>query len=242
MSFSYAKDARVQTIHDFNLTIRPGQKIAFVGPSGSGKSTVTNLLLRFYDVTEGAVRVDRTDIRRFSLEAYRANIGVVLQEPFLFSGSVRDNIAYANPNATTEQVLRAAELANVDEFVRNLPDGYDTVIGERGASLSGGQKQRLAIARAILKDPSILILDEATSALDTVSEALVQEALDRLMKNKTTIIIAHRLSTIQNADEIVVISGGKIVEQGPHDVLLSKSGVYRDLYEKQRKLAQEGKA
>jgi len=242
VSFSYEKDSQVQTIRDFSLTINPGKKVAFVGPSGSGKSTVTNLLLRFYDVTYGAVRVDGIDIRRFGIESYRENIGVVLQEPFLFSGSIRDNIAYANPNATTEEVLKAAELANVDEFVRSLPEGYDTVIGERGASLSGGQKQRLAIARAILKDPSILVLDEATSALDTVSEALVQEALDRLMKDKTTIIIAHRLSTIQNADEIVVIANGQIVEKGKHDELVAKSGVYRDLYEKQRKMAREGKA
>ena len=191
---------------------------------------MTNLLLRFYDVTDGSVRVDHTDIRRFGLEAYRANIGVVLQEPFLFSGSIRDNIAYANPNATTEQVLHAAELANVDEFVRNMPDGYETVIGERGASLSGGQKQRLAIARAILKNPVILILDEATSALDTMSEAVVQDALDKLMMNRTTVIIAHRLSTVRNADTIVVLKDGKIAQKGSHAELLAEDGIYRELY------------
>lgn len=237
VSFSYDRDANVPTIHDFSLVIHPGEKVALVGPSGSGKSTITNLLLRFYDVTSGSVRVDKADIRRLDLEAYRSRVGVVLQEPFLFSGTIRENIAYARPDASFEEIIEAAQEANVDEFVQSLPDGYDTVIGERGESLSGGQKQRLAIARAVLKNPDILILDEATSALDTVSEALVQEALDRLMKDKTTIIIAHRLSTIQNADKIVVISEGKIVQEGRHDDLVSKPGIYRDLYEKQRKMA-----
>ena len=169
--------------------------------------------------------------------SYRSNIGVVLQEPFLFSGSVRDNISYAKPEATEEEIEEAARMANVEEFISQLPDGYDTIIGENGASLSGGQKQRLAIARAILKNPSILILDEATSALDTVSEYLVQEALDRLMEGKTTIIIAHRLSTVRNADTIVVLDTGKIVQQGTHDELMAQPGIYRDLYQTQRKMA-----
>lgn len=235
--FNYKKDNSVPTISDFTLNVRPGEKVALVGPSGSGKSTITNLLLRFYDVTGGAIRVDGIDVRRMGLESYRTQIGVVLQEPFLFSGTIRENIAYAKPDATEEEIEKAAELANVAEFVYGLPNGYDTVLGENGATLSGGQKQRLAIARAVLKNPSMLILDEATSALDTLSEALVQQALDRLMEGKTTIIIAHRLSTIQNADNIVVIDAGKIVQQGTHDELMSRNGVYRDLYEKQKKMA-----
>ncbi len=236
VSFYYTKE-KPPVINDFSLTVTPGQKVALVGPSGSGKSTLSNLLLRFYDVNSGVIKVDNMDIRRLSLDAYRSNIGVVLQEPFLFSGTVRDNISYAKPEATVEEIEEAARMANVEEFISQLPDGYDTIIGENGASLSGGQKQRLAIARAILKNPSILILDEATSALDTVSEYLVQEALDRLMEGKTTIIIAHRLSTVRNADTIVVLETGKIVQQGTHDELMAQPGIYRDLYQTQRKMA-----
>ena len=235
--FNYKMDNSVPTIRDFTLNVSPGEKVALVGPSGSGKSTITNLLLRFYDVTGGAIRVDGIDVRRMGLESYRTRIGVVLQEPFLFSGTIRENIAYAKPDATMEEVEKAAELANVAEFVYGMPEGYDTILGENGATLSGGQKQRLAIARAVLKNPNILILDEATSALDTLSEALVQQALDRLMEGKTTIIIAHRLSTIQNADKIVVIDAGRIVQQGTHDELMAHEGVYKDLYEKQKKMA-----
>ena len=237
VNFYYKKDDRVPTINDFNLTIKPGQKVALVGPSGSGKSTMLNLLLRFYDVNSGSIRVDNIDLRRLNLEDYRSRVGVVLQEPFLFSGSIRKNIAYSKPDATDEEIEAAARLANVDEFVNDLEEGYETIIGENGASLSGGQKQRLAIARAILKNPSILIFDEATSALDTLSEALVQEALDRMMEGKTTIIIAHRLSTIRNSDVIVVMQNGRIVQQGTHDELVSTPGVYLTLYEKQRKMA-----
>lgn len=235
--FKYA-DAPV--LKDFSLTVQPGEKVALVGPSGCGKSTIGNLVLRFYDVVDGVIRMDGTDIRKFSQDSYRANIGVVLQEPFLFSGSIRDNLAYGNPNATKEQIQAAAQLANVEEFVEKLPKGYDTVIGENGASLSGGQKQRIAIARAVLKDPAVLLLDEATSALDTISEKLVQEALDKLMKGRTTIIIAHRLSTISNADKIVVLKDGLIEEQGTHEELMAKEGTYRTLYETQQKVAQEG--
>lgn len=232
VSFKY-KD--VPVIKDFSLDIKPGQKVALVGPSGSGKSTITNLLLRFYDIQDGDLAIDGVSIKKYSSASYRDHIGVVLQEPFLFSGSIRDNIAYAKNGATKSEVERAAAMANVDEFVSELEEGYDTIIGENGTSLSGGQKQRLAIARAILKNPSVLILDEATSALDTVSEFLVQAALDNLMNNKTTIIIAHRLSTIKNADVIVVMEDGKIVQTGAHDELMKKPGIYQDLYTAQEK-------
>ena len=236
VSFSY-KSSDTPVINDFSLTIEPGQKVALVGPSGSGKSTISNLLLRFYDIDSGRLSIDDVAINRYNSSEYRKHIGVVLQEPFLFSGTIRENIAYAKKDATRQEVERAAAMANVDEFVSELEDGYDTVVGENGTSLSGGQKQRLAIARAILKNPSVLILDEATSALDTVSEFLVQAALDNLMHNKTTIIIAHRLSTIKNADLIVVMDGGSIVQAGSHDDLMRNPGIYQELYTAQQKVA-----
>ena len=234
--FSYDRDAR-PAINDFSLEIKPGEKVALVGASGSGKSTLGNLLLRFYDVTGGAILVDGYDVRQLGFEAYRSKVGVVLQEPFLFSGTIRDNIAYAKENATKEEIEYAAKMANIAEFIKTLPDGYDTMIGENGATLSGGQKQRVAIARAVLKNPSILILDEATSALDTVSEHVVQEALDRLMVGKTTLIIAHRLSTIRNADKIVVLEHGDLVQQGTHEELMAVAGPYREMYLNQEKMA-----
>lgn len=237
VSFKYA-DAPV--LRDFSLVIEPGEKVALVGPSGCGKSTIGNLLLRFYDVTEGSIRIDGRDIRAFTQDSYRANIGVVLQEPFLFSGTIHDNLTYGRPNADAEDTQRAAEMANVEEFVRKLPQKYDTVIGENGASLSGGQKQRIAIARAVLKNPAILLLDEATSALDTVSEKFVQQALDTLMRDRTTVIIAHRLSTISNADKIVVLKDGKIDQLGTHDELMAVEGTYKSLYLTQQKTSEEG--
>lgn len=236
VSFKYA-DAPV--LRDFSLVIEPGEKVALVGPSGCGKSTIGNLLLRFYDVSSGAIRVDGRDIREFTQDSYRSNIGVVLQEPFLFSGSIHDNLVYGRPNADDEDVRKAAEMANVEEFVRKLPQKYDTVIGENGASLSGGQKQRIAIARAVLKNPSILLLDEATSALDTVSEKLVQQALDTLMRDRTTVIIAHRLSTISNADKIVVLKEGRIDQLGTHEKLMAVEGTYKSLYLTQQKTANQ---
>lgn len=231
--FGYDDTKRV--IDDFTLTVMPGQKVALVGPSGSGKSTISNLLLRFYDIQGGEIAVDGINVKKLQLESYRSKVGVVLQDPFLFSGSIRDNIAYANKEASEAEIQRAASMANVDEFVYPLEKGFNTEVGENGTTLSGGQKQRLAIARAILRNPSILILDEATSALDTVSEFLVQDALDNLMQDKTTIIIAHRLSTIKNADVIVVMQDGKIVQKGKHDDLIMQEGVYRDMYNTQKK-------
>ena len=236
VSFKYAD---TPVLRDFSLRIEPGEKVALVGPSGCGKSTISNLLLRFYDVCDGSIKVDGEDIRTFTQDSYRATIGVVLQEPFLFSGTIRDNLAYARPNASMEEIRKAAELANVAEFVEKLDKKYDTVIGELGASLSGGQKQRIAIARAVLKNPGILLLDEATSALDTVSEKLVQQSLDTLMEGRTTIIIAHRLSTIRNADKIVVLKSGQIEQLGTHDELMAQDGTYRELYTTQQKAAAE---
>ena len=231
VSFKYSD---TPVIENLSLKIPAGNKVALVGPSGCGKSTISNLLLRFYDVTSGKLSVDGKDIRSYTQQSYHSKVGVVLQEPFLFSGSIRDNIAYARKLATEEEIMNAAKMANVAEFVEQLPDGYNTNLGENGTTLSGGQKQRIAIARAILKDPSILILDEATSALDTVSEKLVQEALDNLMEGRTTIIIAHRLSTIRNADTILVLSKGRVVQQGAHDELMAAGGVYKELYTAQQ--------
>ncbi|MCF6174240.1 MAG: ABC transporter ATP-binding protein/permease [Victivallaceae bacterium] len=234
VSFGYKSDKPV--VNDFSLTIEPGQKVALVGPSGSGKSTITNLLLRFYDPDNGKITVDGKDIKRLKFDSYRQHIGIVLQESFLFSGSIRDNIAYAKKESNSEEIENAGKMANIEEFTDKFDEGYDTKVGENGTALSGGQRQRIAIARAILKDPAILILDEATSALDTVSEKLVQEALDNLMKDRTTIIIAHRLSTIKNADIIVVMDEGRIKQVGSHAELVDIPGVYHNMYEAQSKV------
>jgi subfamily B ATP-binding cassette protein MsbA len=231
VQFSY--DPGRPVLHDICLHIAPGQTVAIVGPSGSGKSTLANLVPRFYDPDSGSVLLDGGDLRDIALPSLRRHIGIVNQETILFSGTVEENLLLANPQAGTAEVWRALEAANAREFVEDLPEGLWTEIGERGAVLSGGQKQRLAIARAFLKDPRILILDEATSALDSRAEHLIQEALARLLRQRTSIIIAHRLSTIINADSIVVMDGGRILETGDHGSLLQKGGLYAQLYAEQ---------
>jgi subfamily B ATP-binding cassette protein MsbA len=228
VSFSY--DDRQPVLRDIWLDIAPGEILALVGPSGAGKSTVFNLIPRFYDVTAGAVRIDGQDVRSVTQASLRAQIGIVPQETLLFGGAIRENILYGRLDASEEDLFDAARAANAHDFIVGLPDGYETVVGERGIRLSGGQRQRIAIARAILKDPRILLLDEATSSLDNESERLVQEALERLMQGRTTVIIAHRLSTVRVAHRIAVLDGGRIVELGAHDDLLARGGVYARLY------------
>ncbi|MBQ4625095.1 MAG: ATP-binding cassette domain-containing protein, partial [Clostridia bacterium] len=228
VSFSY--DETKEVVHDITLDIGKGQKLALVGPSGGGKTTLCHLIPRFYNYDEGKLTIDGVDINDITLESLRRNIGIVQQDVFLFDGTIGENILYGRPDATYEEMVEAAKRANIDEYVATLPDGYDTQIGERGVKLSGGQKQRLSIARVFLKDPAILILDEATSALDNTTEILIQEALDELCKGRTTLVVAHRLSTVRNADRIVVVSRGKIIEEGTHDALIAESGVYAKLY------------
>ena len=238
VSFSYKEGA--PALSHVSLEASPGQLVAFVGPSGAGKSTIANLIPRFYEVNEGVIEIDGHDVRDVTLNSLREQIGIVPQETMLFSSSVRENIRYGRLEATDEEVEEAARAANAEEFILQLPQGYETKIGERGLNLSGGQRQRIAIARAILKNPRILILDEATSALDTESEKIVQAALDKLMVGRTSFAIAHRLSTIFNADCIYVIDGGRIVEQGTHAELLAAGGLYSTLYNIQFRGEEEG--
>lgn len=228
VNFKY-KDG-TEVLSNLNLVINSGETVALVGPSGGGKTTICNLIPRFYDLSDGEIDIDGINIKNIKLKSLRENIGIVQQEVFLFTGSIKENILYGKPNATEEEVIEAAKNANIHEFISSLPDGYDTFVGERGVKLSGGQKQRISIARIFLKNPPILILDEATSALDNESEIMIQKSLDKLSKGRTTIIVAHRLSTIKNADEIVVISNKGIVEKGNHDELLSNKKVYWKLY------------
>ncbi|MAN86765.1 MAG: multidrug ABC transporter ATP-binding protein [Algoriphagus sp.] len=228
--FSYPTRPELQVLKDLSFYVNPGEKIALAGHSGAGKSTIIQLLLKFYEVHQGEIKIDGQNLNRWNLEQLRSHIGMVPQEVLLFGGSIRENIAYAKPNASEEEIIMAAKKANAWQFISQFPEGLDTLVGERGVKLSGGQRQRVAIARAILKDPSILILDEATSSLDAESEHLVQEALDELMKGRTTIIIAHRLATIRKVDRIYVLSEGKIVEQGNHLQLLEQEdGFYANL-------------
>lgn len=229
VTFTY-DETEEAVLQDINIHIDAGKSIALVGPSGGGKSTICSLLPRFYDVKSGSIKIDGQDVRELTLESLRKAIGIVQQDVYLFTGSIKENIAYGKPGASDEEIIEAAKKANIHDFIMGLPDGYDTFVGERGTRLSGGQKQRISIARVFLKDPRILILDEATSALDNESERHIQKSLEELAKNRTTITIAHRLSTIRNADEIIVISENGLEERGDHDALMKRNGVYAKYY------------
>lgn len=220
-------------MEDLSFDVQPGQTIAIVGPTGAGKTTIVNLLMRFYDVSGGRITIDGRDIREYDRGSYRSVFGMVLQDTWLFNGTIRDNIAYGREGASEEEVIQAAVAAHADHFIRTLPDGYDTVLNEEASNISQGQKQLLTIARAILADPRILILDEATSSVDTRTEIYIQRAMETLMKGRTSFVIAHRLSTIRSADRILVMNRGRIIEQGTHDELLQLGGFYAELYNSQ---------
>jgi ATP-binding cassette subfamily B protein len=235
VSFGYEKGRRV--VENINLSVAPGEMIGLVGHSGAGKTTIINLISRFYDPSEGVITIDGVDMRKVRVADLRSGLGIVLQEPFLFPGTISDNITYAKPDATPEEIMRAAKAANAHDFIMRFPDGYDTQVGERGVKLSGGERQRLSIARAILHDPRILILDEATASVDTETEKQIQEAIARLIKGRTTFAIAHRLSTLRNADRLVVMDKGKIAEMGTHEELMAKeNGTFRRLVEMQTEI------
>lgn len=229
--FRYAEGDKVP--HDVSFSLDPGEVVALVGPSGAGKTSIANLLCRFYDPDRGRVLVDGHDLRQVAVRSLRQDVAVVLQDTFLFNTTVRENLGYGKPDASEEEMIAAARAAYAHEFIERLPEGYDTEIGERGVKLSGGQKQRLALARAILADPRILILDEATSSVDAEAEYLIQQALDEVMRNRTAFVIAHRLSTIRDADRIIALEGGRIREVGDHRALLEQDGLYSQLYQRQ---------
>ena len=237
VSFQY--DEKHIALHSINIHIKAGQTVALVGPSGAGKTTITNLVPRLYDVTSGSLLIDGYDVRSVTQNSLRRNIGMVTQDTFLFNTTIRENLLFANTDATQEQLEQACKTANIHDFIVSLPDGYDTIVGERGVKLSGGEKQRISIARCLLKDPRIVIFDEATSSLDSGSEAAIQSAIEPLMQGRTGLIIAHRLSTIMSADWIFVVDGGNIVEQGTHEQLLMAGGIYRELYDIQFKRTEE---
>jgi len=232
VSFRYFKSGDY-VLRDVTLEARPGETIALLGSTGSGKTTIINLLPRFYDVTEGRVLIDGHDVRDVTLPSLRSNIGIVLQETTLFSGTIRDNIAFGRPDASLDDVIAAAQAAAAHDFITAFPQGYDTPVGERGATLSGGQKQRVAIARALLLNPSILILDDSTSSVDLATEYQIQKALDRLMEGRTSFVIAQRISTVLNADQILVLEGGRIVARGTHEELMESSPIYVEIYNSQ---------
>jgi ATP-binding cassette subfamily B protein len=231
VGFRYGNRAILQGV---TLHVRPGEMIGLVGPSGAGKSTLVNLVCRFYDVTSGAILVDGIDVRELAVADYRRRVGLVLQEPFLFFGTVAENIAYGRPDASRSEIIAAAKAARAHEFILRLADGYDSLVGERGQALSGGERQRISIARALLVDPRILILDEATSSVDTETEREIQAALDHLVQGRTTIAIAHRLSTLRKADRLIVLERGRIVQEGQHADLLAVDGVYQRLHRAQQ--------
>jgi ATP-binding cassette subfamily B protein len=240
VTFGYERDVHV--LKGVNLRIEPGQVVAIVGPSGMGKTTIAGLVPRFFDPVHGSVKIDGTDIRQFTLKSLRDQMSFVLQDSLLFGGTIWDNISYGRPDADPEDTIRAAELANANDFIMKLPQGYGTVIGERGSTLSGGQRRRIAIARAMVRNTPILILDEPTTGLDSQSEQAVVEALERLMKGRTSLVIAHHFETIRRADVIFVVKDSTIVERGTHDSLMAAGGAYRDLYELQAGGRTHGKA